>query len=62
MHFSKRSIRKYKIQRKLRGTSALLQGIITNVCAVHFSQPPTVGNKIAKGVYLKLQQKNYTHE
>ena len=45
MHFSKRSIRKYKIQRKLRGTSALLQGIITDVCAVHFSQPPTVGNK-----------------
>ena len=50
MHFSKRSIRNYKIQRKLRGTSALLQGISTNVCAVHFSQPPTMGNKIVKGV------------
>ena len=33
MHFSKRSVRKNKIQRELRGTTALLQGISTKVCA-----------------------------
>ena len=50
MHFSKRSIRKYKIQREFRRTTALLQGINTKVCAFHFPQPPSVGNKIIKGV------------